>query len=115
MPRRRGLRPPPRAELLTPAQEREVRVALADGATRTEAAAMIGVSRRRLDTRLRDQLADVRVGQGRRERNQRTRWQDIDDPTPEEIASRAAEIRAGWTEEEANLRRLNFSGPLPAS
>lgn len=115
MPRRPRPLPPPRAELLTPDQEREVRAALADGATRTEAAAMIGVTRRRLDTRLRDQLADVRVGQGRRERNQRTRWQAIVDPDEQTIAARAAAIRAGWSDEEANLRRLNFSGPLPPS
>lgn len=110
MARRR--KPPARPELLTNEQAKKAREALLAGATRTEAAALIGVSRRRLDTRLNDQLADVRVGQGRRERDQRSRWQAADDPTPEEIAARAAEIRSRWTEEEANLRRLNFSGPL---
>ena len=108
----RPRKPPPAAELLTPQQERLVRQALTEGATRTEAAALIGISRRRLDTRLGDQLADVRVGQGRRERNRRTRWSDSDDPDPETIAARAAEIRSAWSEDEANLRRLNFSGPL---
>jgi len=112
---RRRNKAPPRAELLTPEQERTVRAALLSGATRTEAAAMVGITRQRLDTRLRDQLADVRVGRGRRERNQRSRWQEVDDPDPETIAARAAEIRSRWTEEEANLRRLNFSGPLDLS
>jgi hypothetical protein len=113
MARRR--KPPPNAELLTPDQERAIREALKAGATQGEAAAIAGISRRRLGTRLADQLSDLRVGRGRRERNRRTRWQDADDPDPATIAARAAEIRSRWTEEEANQRRLNFTAPIDLS
>jgi hypothetical protein len=82
-------------ELLTPEQERIVREALVGGATRHEAAALIGITRQRLDTRLRDQLKDLRVGQGRRERNR----QPQADPEPWEIALRAAAIRRTWPPE----------------
>jgi len=78
------------------------------GATRDETAALVGITRRRLDTRLRDQLADLRVGQGRRELDRSVR----PDPTPAEIAERSAEVRAMWSESETDARRQNFSGPL---
>jgi hypothetical protein len=51
--------------LLTPEQERIIRDAHAGGATQDDAAYLAGVSRRLLVTRLADQLADVRWGQGR--------------------------------------------------
>lgn len=89
-------RPP---ELLTPDQEAIVRQALIAGATRSEAAELIGITRRRLDTRLRDQLRDLRVGRGRRERNLRTQWNHTPDPDPETIALRAAAIRRTWPAE----------------
>jgi hypothetical protein len=89
------------------AVERAVRRLLRQGATRDEAAAAVGITRSLLDTRLRDQLADLRVGQGRRERGRTLR-----DPTPKQIAARARAIRAKWTAEEASERRLYFSGPI---
>lgn len=88
--------------------EQKLRRLLRRGATRDEAAAAAGISRSLLEQRLRDQLADLRVGQGRRERKRRT----YVDPTPEEIEQRAAEIRAAWTDDERHERRLNFN-PLP--
>jgi hypothetical protein len=103
---------PPNAELLTQEQELAIREALKAGATRREAAAIAGISYRRLGTRLQDQLFDLRVGRGRRERNRRSRWHDVDDPDPATIAERTAEIRSRWTDEEADQRRLNFTGPL---
>lgn len=111
MASRRKKRPKPpqsRKRLLTPQQERRLRILLPAGATRDEAAAEVGITRSLLDTRLRDQLRDLRVGRGRRERRQ-----PVADPTPEEIAARAAEVRRSWTEEERDRRRLNFSGPPP--
>lgn len=98
---------PSAAELLTADQELLIRAALEAGMTRDEAAAAAGISRSRLDTRLRDQLADLRVGQGRRERRR-----GYVDPTPEEIEQRAAEVRARWTDDERHERRMNFSGPM---
>lgn len=88
--------------------EQMLRRLLRRGFTRDEAAAVVGITRSTLEARLRDQLADIRVGQGRRERKRRTQA----DPTPEEIAHRAAEIRAAWTDDELHERRLNFN-PLP--
>lgn len=88
--------------------EQMLRRLLRRGFTRDEAAAEVGITRSTLDARLRDQLADLRVGQGRRERKRRT----YVDPTPEEIEQRAAEIRAAWTEDELHERKLNFN-PLP--
>ena len=44
---------------------------------------------------------------GRSEEHRRRRWLDNyreEDPTPEEIARRAAEIRAEWSEEEHRIR-----------
>lgn len=67
--------------------------------TRCEAAAEIGITRQLLDTRLRDQLADVRVGRGRRERRRA-----MTDPTPEEIRLRAALVRRSWTPDRWGVR-----------
>ena len=75
--------------LLTPDQEAIVRDAIAKGLTQDEAAWLAGVSRRLLVTRLQDQLADVRIGQGRG----RKRRSDVD-PTEEEIEAMKAAIRA---------------------
>lgn len=68
--------------------------------TRCEAAAEIGVTRQMLDTRLRDQLADVRVGRGRRER----RRPPAADPTPEEIRVRCALLRRSWPADRWGIR-----------
>jgi hypothetical protein len=103
------LPPQCQAKMLSRKQEETIRVALLSGYTRDQAAEMAGITRRRLDTRLRDQLRDVRVGQGRRERERRY----DDDPTPEQIAERAAAIRAEWTPEIEQERRVNFSGQRP--
>lgn len=74
--------------LLTPDQERIVRDAIARGLTQDEAAWLAGVSRRLLVTRLQDQLADVRIGQGRGRKRREV------DPTEEEIEAMKREIRA---------------------
>jgi len=72
--------------LLSQQQETAARAAFARGATRDEVAFQIGVSRSILDGRLRDQLRDVRTGQGKHS-NRRTA-----DPTPDEITQRIAEV-----------------------
>jgi len=96
---------------LAPDQEARARLAFAQGMRRDEVARLIGVSVSRLWMRLQDQLKDVRVGQGRREAR-RARHEREPDPTPEQIAERAAAIRATWTPEIEAERRLNFNGPL---
>lgn len=53
-----------------------------------------------LDTRLRDQLKDLRVGRGRRE----LKRERIVDPTPEEIKARAAIVRRSWSLERWGLK-----------
>ena len=85
--------------LLSPAQEQTIRRMLACGACHAEAAAAAGISYRRLKTRLDDQLRDLRVGQGKG--GGPKRWRD---PTPEEIAVAAAEIRRRWTPDRWGLR-----------
>lgn len=74
--------------LLTPTQEAIVRDAIARGLTQDEAAWLAGVSRRLLVTRLDDQLADVRIGQGRGKK----RRAEVD-PTEEEIEAMKVSIR----------------------
>ena len=109
--RRRPLPPVSHKQLLEPATADRLRRLLIAGATRDEAAALVGITRRRLDTRLADQLADVRVGQGRQGRS-RARAGEDNDPDPEEIRRRAAIVRAGWTEEEREAKWCpGFSGP----
>jgi hypothetical protein len=73
-------------KLFTPNQLAAARAAFAAGATRDQVAFTIGTSRTILEARLRDQLRDVRTGQGKRS-NRRT-----EDPTPEEIEQRIAEV-----------------------
>lgn len=82
------------ALLLTRSQEMAVRRLLAAGATQAEAAAAVGVTRRRLCERLRDQLADVRVGRGRGGGG--GKFQDLEEA---EIYARAAALRETWTPE----------------
>lgn len=66
--------------LLTDAQVVAVRRAVAEGCNYAQAAFLAGVPYRLLQTRLRDQLADLRVGRGRGSRT------GIGcDPTEEEI------------------------------
>jgi hypothetical protein len=73
-------------QLLTKQQEKLARAAFSRGATRDEVAFLIGVSRSILEGRMRDQLKDVRTGQGRHSYRRRA------DPTEEEIAKRIEEI-----------------------
>ena len=73
-------------QLLTREQETLARAAFARGATRDEVAFLLGVSRSILEGRMKDQLRDVRTGQGKHS-NRRT-----DDPTPAEIEQRIEEI-----------------------
>lgn len=97
---------------ITPDQERLLRkYLLKDGYTRCEAAAAVGITRQLLDSKLRHELADVRVGRGRRRSGKRLE----EDPDEDEIARRAADIRSRWTPEEEAERRCNFSGPLDHS
>lgn len=107
-PRRRTRPVPPanQTRYLTPEQEAKVRQAICSGFSRDMAAQIIGVSSRMLAARLEDQLADLRVGQGRGKKTRQA------DPTPEEIRERAAAVRATWTPEEEAARRLNFTGPI---
>lgn len=118
---RRRRKPAPfvaQKQFLPPAVEMRVRKLLTEGATRDEAAALVGITRRRLDTRLADQLADLRVGQGRqargvRGRRRKRRPEDWSDITPEMIRERCAAIRSLWTEhDEAERVVRGFSGPI---
>lgn len=112
MARRRPLPPISRKQLLEAGTADRLRRLLIAGATRDEAAALVGITRRRLDTRLADQLRDVRVGQGR-QRLSRAGVGEESDPDPAEIRRRAAIVRAGWTEEERESRWCpGFSGPV---
>lgn len=76
--------------LLTYAQQKIVRDAIREGHSQAEAAWLAGISLRLLQTRMLDQLTDVRSGRGRRG----TKRLPIVDPTPEEIEKLKAEIRA---------------------
>ena len=91
----------PQPRYLTAEQERVIRQAIAAGATTDEAAAQAGIPRRRLETRLADQFADLRVGQGRRGRPRGKPR----DPTPEEIAVECAKFRAAWPPERFGITR----------
>lgn len=78
---------------LTDDQVATIREALAAGGTRDQAAQAAGITRSLLDRHMRPggQLPELRGGR---------RWRPpAVDPTPEEIAARAAELRAGWSEE----------------
>ena len=102
------LPPQCRPQLLTPDQERIVREALLAGSSRDEAAWLAGISRRRLDARLRDQLRDVRVGQGRG-----GGAKGREPPSPDEIERMCEAIRSRWTDATRAQRRRNFTGQLP--
>jgi hypothetical protein len=80
--------------LLGPAQERAVRASLTDGGSWSEAAAAAGVSYSLIRQRRHDQFADVAIRRGAGRKARRA------DPSPEEIALRAAEVRGRWTEAE---------------
>lgn len=116
---RRSWRPPPTPRNPLPtAVEMRLRMLIAAGATRDQAAATVGISRSLLDTRLRDQMRDLRVGRGRQRIGRRRGpggrlLDDFPELSPEEIAERCAAVRALWTEAERRERMLNFSGPLP--
>lgn len=75
-----------RKKWLTAEQEAAVRKAYARGATSSEAAFVAGVTVSVIYARLKDQIKDLRRGQGRGGR----RGGSVD-PTPEEIAIRRAE------------------------
>jgi hypothetical protein len=90
------------APWLTEQQEQAVRWAYGAGLTRTEAAVHAGITRQLLDTRLRDQLADLRPGRGKR-RGKRVRSLD---PTPDELLWLIAEARARWTPAIEESRRV---------
>ena len=80
--------------MLTPEQERIARAALAAGATAASAAISAGISYQRIKWALYEtgQLADVRVGQGRRG-SVRPIYQCCD-PTEAEIEAAKLRIRA---------------------
>jgi hypothetical protein len=73
-------------QLLTKQQEKLARAAFAKGSTRDEVAFLLGVSRSILEGRMKDQLRDVRTGQGRHSYRRRV------DPTEEEIQQRIEDI-----------------------
>ena len=75
-----------RKKFLTPEQEAIVREAYANGATSAEAAFLACVTVSVIQARLKDQIQDLRRGQGRGGR----RGLAVD-PTPAEIAKRRAE------------------------
>jgi hypothetical protein len=108
MARKRWQRIPP-VKWLTADQERLAREAFKAGATRDEAAFLAGITRRLLDTRLRDQLADVRPGRGRGGGKK-----NREPPTPDEIEQMTELIRSRWDDETRRIRRLgpgrNFTG-----
>lgn len=93
---------------LTAAQERKARRLFRSGMTRDDVAEAIGVTSRRLTERLRDQLADVRVGQGGSGLKGRQA-----DPSPEEISAMTAAIRERWDDATRAERWVGrFAGPI---
>lgn len=74
-------------KLLSAEQERIVRLAYARGATSAEAAFLAATTVSIIQARLRDQIKDLRRGQGKGGR----RGKAVD-PTPEEIEIRKAEV-----------------------
>jgi hypothetical protein len=75
-----------RKKYLTPEQEAAVRKSYARGGTSSEMAFVAGVCTSLIYARMKDQIKDLRRGQGRGGR----RGPPVD-PTPEEIAIRRAE------------------------
>ena len=74
---------------LTDRQANIIRVAIGRGLTQDQAAYLAGITRRRLQLRLSDQLSDCRVGRGRGPKRHR-----LGDPTEAEIEAMKAAIRA---------------------
>lgn len=102
--------------VLTIAQERVVRRAIRDGATRAEAAAAAGVPVKRIYRALHAELADLPPGRhGPRPGRVYPPQPELVDIPVEEIYRRAAELRAErWSEDEAAGRwNPRFSGPIP--
>lgn len=89
--------------ILTAAQERVVRRAIAGGATRAEAAAAAGVPVKRVYRALHAELADLPPGKhGPRPGVEYPPQPEFVDIPVEEIYRRAAELRAErWSEDEA--------------
>ncbi len=95
--------PKPRERMLTVAQERIVRRAIANGATRAQAAQAAGVPEKRVYRALHAELADLPPGQrGPRPGVEYPPQPEFVDIPLEEIYRRAAELRAErWSEDEA--------------
>jgi hypothetical protein len=92
--------------ILTAAQERVVRRAIANGATRAEAAADAGVPVKRVYRALHGQLSDLPPGKhGPRPGVEYPPQPEFVDIPVEEIYRRAAELRAErWSEDETQTR-----------
>lgn len=90
---------------LTKREVRTIRAALRRGATRQEAACAAGVSVWRLYKARSQQLPDVPKGKpGPRPDREYPEPPEFIDISPEEIAIRAAEVRATWSEDEKASR-----------
>lgn len=102
--------------VLTHEEERIVRQAIAGGATDYEASQAAKISARRLYSARRAELRDVpRQKRGPRPDRVYGPLPDLEEITIDEIYRRAAELRAGWTDEERAARwNPGFSGPAPA-
>ncbi len=104
-----------RKRVLTTAEERTIRRAVAAGSTDREAAAAAGVSARRFYLARDHELADIPRNK-RGPRNDRVYGPppEPEDLPIEEIYRRAAELRAErWSEDEAAARwNPGFSGPV---
>ena len=89
--------------ILTAAQERVVRKAISNGATRAEAAAAAGVPVKRVYRALHSQLSDLPPGKhGPRPGVEYPPQPEFVDIPVDEIYRRAAELRAErWSEDEA--------------
>jgi len=99
-------RPASRERILTVAQERIVRRAIANGATRAEAAKAAGVPEKRVYRALHVELSDLPPGQrGPRPGVEYPPQPEFVDIPVEEIYRRAAELRAErWGEDETATR-----------
>ena len=103
---------PRKHRTLTADEERVIRREIAAGATDRDAAAVAGVSARRLYEARLHELRDLpRQKRGPRPGREYPPQPDFVDLPVEEIYRRAAELRAGWTEEERQARwNAGFSG-----
>ena len=89
-----------RSRITTRAQERIIRRMIKGGATRAEAAAAAGIPERRLYKALHAELSDLPPGRhGPRPGHEYPPPADFVDIDQDEIAKRASEVRATWTEE----------------